>query len=109
MVKNAQTEKKPKAPQDHKKKVVKLLKEKYDFEIDDSNIFVYDVFLQDATYTRKFYVKRLNQLEEKLKSLKKEKSLDENNREYDNMREKTIDLVESQIDKYEKILEEFDE
>ena len=92
-----------------KKKVVKLLKEKYDFEIDDSNIFVYDVFLQDATYSRKFYVKRLNQLEEKLKSLKKEKSLDENNREYDNMREKAIDLVESQIDKYEKILEEFDE
>lgn len=92
-----------------KKKLVKTLKEKYDFEIDDEKVFVYDVFLKDANYSRKFYVKRLNQLEEALKKLDKEKSLDENNREYDRMREKAKEEIESQMDKYEKILEDFDE
>ena len=92
-----------------KKKLVKTLKEKYDFEIDDEKVFVYDVFLKDANYSRKFYVKRLNQLEEALKKLNKEVSLDENNREYDRMKEKAKEEIESQMDKYEKILEEFDE
>lgn len=92
-----------------KKKLVKILKEKYDFEIDDEKVFVYDVFLKDANYSRKFYVKRLNQLEEALKKLNKEVSLDENNREYDRMKEKAKEEIESQMEKYEKILEDFDE
>lgn len=107
-------------------KIFKILKDYYDCEKDTDKltISIYDkykanmqdrvvkakkTFHDEARFSRKFYIKALDVLQRKLDRLEKNKTLDANNKEYEEQKNRYKQQLKTQIELYKNKIKNIDE